>query len=95
MIKVYGRTIISILSFCGLGVLVLAGWWGTRDPLANPLPLFFWTLLWTGLVILQGLIGNLWSWLNCQRRSKTRPLGRSKTGPVWARRRPLAKRAFP
>ncbi len=63
-ITVYGRTIVSILSFCAFGVLVLAGWWGTRDPLANPLPLFFWTLLWTGLVILQGFIGNLWGWIN-------------------------------
>lgn len=30
----------------------------------------------------------------CQRRSESRPLGRSKTRPVCARRRPLAKRAF-
>ena len=30
----------------------------------------------------------------CQRRSKTRPRGRSKSGPVWVVRRPLATRAF-
>jgi hypothetical protein len=30
----------------------------------------------------------------CQRRSKTMPAGRSKSRPVRARRRPLAKRAF-
>lgn len=59
-----GRTLVSLLSFCAFTVAVLAGWWGTRDPLANPLPLAFWTLLWTGLVIVQGLFGNLWSWIN-------------------------------
>jgi hypothetical protein len=32
--------------------------------------------------------------LGCQRRSESRPVGRNKTRPVWALRRPLAKRAF-
>lgn len=59
-----GRTIVSMLSFACFVTLVFAGWWGTRDPLANPLPLAFWTLLWTGLVIVQGVLGNLWAWLN-------------------------------
>ena len=38
--------------------------------------------------------GNALKSLGCQRRSESRPLGRSKGRPVRARWRPLAKRAF-
>jgi hypothetical protein len=58
------RTAISLLSFAGFVILVAAGLWGSRDPLSNPLPLTVWTLLWAGLTLLQGLFGDLWSWLN-------------------------------
>jgi hypothetical protein len=58
------RTAVSLLSFAGFAVLVAAGFWGSRDPLSNPLPLTIWTLLWAGLTLLQGLFGDLWSWLN-------------------------------
>jgi hypothetical protein len=58
------RTIVSLVSFAGFAILVAAGLFGSRDPLSNPLPLTIWTLLWVGLVLLQGLLGNLWSWLN-------------------------------
>lgn len=62
--RAYGRVVVSTLSFFLFSTLVFAGWEGSRDPLSNPLPLFFWTLLWIGLVIAQGVFGNLWSWLN-------------------------------
>jgi hypothetical protein len=58
------RTVVSLLSFAGFAILVAAGVWGSRDPLSNPLPLTVWTLLWAGLTLLQGLFGDLWSWLN-------------------------------
>ncbi len=58
------RTIVSLLSFAGLAILIAAGLFGSRDPLSNPLPLTIWTLLWVGLAIAQGLLGDLWSWLN-------------------------------
>ncbi len=58
------RPWVSVLSFAGFALLVAAGFFGSRDPLSNPLPLFVWTLLWAGLVLLQGLVGDLWSWLN-------------------------------
>ncbi|RWN64876.1 MAG: hypothetical protein EOR99_24085 [Mesorhizobium sp.] len=58
------RTIVSLISFAGFAILVAAGLFGSRDPLSNPLPLTIWTLLWVGLASLQGLFGNLWSWLN-------------------------------
>lgn len=59
-----GRALVSGLSFLVLCGLVLAGFTGSRDPLSNPLPLTVWTLLWVGLTVLQGLVGNLWAWLN-------------------------------
>ncbi|MDX8498386.1 hypothetical protein RFM99_08130 [Mesorhizobium sp. VK4C] len=58
------RTIVSLFSFAGFALLVAAGLFGSRDPLSNPLPLVIWTLLWAGFTLLQGVIGDLWSWLN-------------------------------
>ncbi|WP_296746803.1 hypothetical protein [Mesorhizobium sp.] len=58
------RAIISSLSFAGFALLVAAGTFGSRDPLSNPLPLVIWTLLWAGFTLLQGVFGDLWSWLN-------------------------------
>jgi len=58
------RLPVSLFSFFVLATFVLAGAFGSRDPLSNPLPLTIWTLLWVGLTLLQGLLGNLWSWIN-------------------------------
>ncbi|CDX34069.1 conserved membrane hypothetical protein [Mesorhizobium sp. SOD10] len=58
------RIIVSLISFAGLILLVAAGLFGSRDPLSNPLPLVIWTLLWAGFTLLQGICGDLWSWLN-------------------------------
>ena len=58
------RTIVSLLSFAGFAFLIAAGLFGSRDPLSNPLPLVIWTLLWAGFTLLQGMLGDLWSWLN-------------------------------
>lgn len=54
----------SFLSFAFLAALCVAGLFGSRDPLSNPLPLTVWTLWWVGLVLLQGLVGNLWRWID-------------------------------
>jgi len=58
------RHVTSCLALVLLVWLVWVGLEGPRDPLSNPLPLFVWTLWWIGLVTLQGLIGNLWAWIN-------------------------------
>ncbi len=55
---------VSILSLCLLLSLLVLGIVGSRDPLQNPLPLFIWTLWWVALVIAQGVIGDIWQWLN-------------------------------
>ena len=47
-----------------LVVLVAAGLAGSRDPLANPLPLSVWTLTWVGLTFAHAVLGYLWPILN-------------------------------
>jgi hypothetical protein len=56
--------LVSLLSFLVMGVLVAAGFLGSRDPLSNPLPLTVWTLIWVGVTLVQGLVGNVWTWIN-------------------------------
>lgn len=59
-----GRTVVSLVAFAACVVLLLAGWRGSRDPLSNPLPLTIWALVWIGFTLVQGLLGNLWAWIN-------------------------------
>jgi hypothetical protein len=58
------RLPVSLVSFAVFATLVSAGLLGSRDPLSNPLPLTVWTLVWVGLTLVQGLLGNLWAWTN-------------------------------
>lgn len=55
---------LSLLAFVILVILVAAGFAGSRDPLANPLPLTVWILWWVGVTLLHALFGNLWRWFN-------------------------------
>ncbi|MHA1108974.1 MAG: hypothetical protein ACTSQV_07650 [Alphaproteobacteria bacterium] len=59
-----GETAASLLSLIVLVTLVLAGFNGPRDPLANPLPLTVWTVWWVGFTLAQAVFGNLWAWAN-------------------------------
>ncbi len=54
----------SVASTAFLLLLLLLGFYGSHDPLENPLPLFIWTLWWIGFVLIQGVFGNLWAWVN-------------------------------
>ncbi|MFD3189999.1 hypothetical protein ACFMPD_06960 [Sedimentitalea sp. HM32M-2] len=72
----------SGLSALGLMLLVWAGLTGSRDPLTNPLPLTIWTVFWVACVSVQGLLGDLWRWINPW------------TGPVALTRRMLRLRPF-
>src|SRR6185295_14899290 len=54
----------SLLSFLFLAFLLAAGLYGSRDPLANPLPLTIWTLWWVGFTLATALLGNVWSYVN-------------------------------
>lgn len=56
--------VIRVLSLLLLIIGLAAGWFGSRDPLANPLPLLIWTLLWLSLPLLHALVGDIWHLLN-------------------------------
>lgn len=58
------RLILSWCSFLILALLIYAGFEGSRDPLANLLPLTIWTVWWVGLTLLHGVYGNLWAVMN-------------------------------
>ena len=62
--RIPAETCISVISFAVLVLLVLAGYFGSRDPLDNPLPLTIWTVWWIGLTVAHACLGNLWRYLN-------------------------------
>ena len=47
-----------------LVALVVAGLEGSSDPLANPLPLSVWALLWVGLTFVHAVLGYVWPLVN-------------------------------
>ena len=70
--------------------LVAAGLAGSRDPLANPLPLSVWTLMWVGLTFAHAVLGYVWPLVNpwtALARLMRRALGRRDGGDsgvlVW------------
>ncbi|MCO5063847.1 MAG: hypothetical protein M9924_05450 [Rhizobiaceae bacterium] len=58
------RPFTSALSFVFFLLLIATGLRGSPDPTHNPLPLTIWTLLWVGVTLVQGLVGNLWRWID-------------------------------
>ena len=77
-----------------LVALVVAGLTGSRDPLANPLPLSVWTLLWVGLTFVHAVLGNVWPLVNpwtaiarLLRRAFGRRDGRRRCRRCWFGRR--------
>lgn len=58
---------LGLLSLAAMTVFFIAvylGVVGSRDPLANPLPLLIWTVWWIAVPIAQGLFGDIWRSLN-------------------------------
>lgn len=64
-----GQTITSLISLLIVAFGVYIGLTGPRDPLSNIMPLGFWTVGWIALASLAGLLGNLWDWINPDRKS--------------------------
>jgi len=62
--RLSAKEIVSIASTMLLLVILVTGLYGAHDPLKNPLPLFIWTLWWIGFVVVQGLVGDIWQWVN-------------------------------
>lgn len=58
------RDVTGAASALALLVLVAVGFWGSRDPYGNLLPLTVWTLIWVGLTLAIALFGDLWRYIN-------------------------------
>ena len=55
---------LNVVASAVLVALVVAGLAGSRDPLANPLPLSVWTLMWVGLTFVHAVLGYVWPLVN-------------------------------
>ncbi|MEM4417466.1 MAG: hypothetical protein QXD32_05355 [Nitrososphaerota archaeon] len=55
---------VSVASLLVSVFLILAGWYGSRDPLRNPAPMFIWSVWWPGMTIVTALLGNVWAIAN-------------------------------
>ena len=58
------KTATSLASLLLLAGLIAIGVTGPHDPLSNPLPLAIWTIWWMALLFIQGVVGDIWSWIN-------------------------------
>lgn len=58
------KDLTSIISFACVVTLIFVGATGSRDPLANLLPLMIWTFWWIAIVMLHCIVGNIWAWIN-------------------------------
>ena len=47
-----------------LGLLIFIGLVGPNDPQANLLPLTLWTVWWMALFVIQGVLFDVWRWIN-------------------------------
>jgi hypothetical protein len=62
--RALASTAASLLALTVVVLLTAAGILGSRDPLANPLPLFVWSVWWIGFTYLHAAVGNLWAHVN-------------------------------
>jgi hypothetical protein len=58
------RTIGGIIGIAGLLAVVITGLFGSPKPELNPAEYLTWVYFWAGLVILSGLVGNMWYLVN-------------------------------
>jgi hypothetical protein len=55
---------VSLLVLLFIALLVAAGFWGSPDPIANPLPTTLWIVWWAGFTLAVALLGDLWVFAN-------------------------------
>ena len=58
------RSIGGAIGIAGLVAVVITGLFGSSNPLYNPAEYLVWIYFWAGLVIVSGLVGNLWYLVN-------------------------------
>jgi len=52
------------IGVASLLAIVITGWLGSTNPVLNPAEYLVWIYFWAGLVIVSGLVGNLWYLVN-------------------------------
>jgi hypothetical protein len=58
------RVLGGLVGLAALLLVIGTGFFGNNNPFYNPAEYLVWVYLWAGLVILTGLVGNLWEYLN-------------------------------
>jgi hypothetical protein len=58
------RLVGGLVGVAALLLVIGTGFFGNNNPFYNPAEYLVWVYLWAGLVILTGLVGNLWEYLN-------------------------------
>ena len=77
------RAVGGVLGVLGLAAIVVTGLFGSTNFVLNPAEYITWIYFWAGLVILSGLVGNLWHLVNPWS-AVYDVLGRvAKIGPAW------------
>lgn len=54
----------GVVGVAGLAAMVIAGFFGSANPVLNPAEYITWIYFWAALLILSGLVGNLWYLVN-------------------------------
>lgn len=54
----------NYLGLAGLVLLLASGFWGSRDPMLNPLPMTLWIVWWIGFTVATAVLGNFWRYLS-------------------------------
>jgi hypothetical protein len=58
------RVVGGILGVLGLLTVIVTGLFGSQNPFYNPAEYIVWVYFWAAIVILAGLVGNLWALVN-------------------------------
>ncbi len=77
------RIVGGSIGFAGLLASVVTGLFGSTNPVLNPAEYLTWIYFWAGLVILTGLVGNLWYLLNPWAAAYDALHRFVRPGPVW------------
>ena len=77
------RAVGGSIGVLGLAAIVVTGLFGSTNPALNPSEYLTWIYFWAGLVIVSGLVGNLWYLLNPWAAIYDLVTRFVRLGPVW------------
>jgi hypothetical protein len=73
----------GLIGVAGLVAIVITGLFGSTNPVLNPAEYLTWIYFWAGLVILSGLVGNLWYLVNPWAAVYDAVNRVARPGPLW------------